>query len=85
MAKKLTHLVLEQRDGIISCYKATDEDKELIFTYNAEVAKKADNIALANHLAELLHDCICLQNTTCELHDLNDTKMYFGTAFEYLE
>ena len=79
MTKKLT---IEQKDGMIVCkYRGTDDQ---IININANALKKADPIVLANYIAELLCDAINLKNAACDLHDLNDTHSYNGTAFEYI-
>ena len=73
-------LNIQQKDGVVYIY----EGDELQTTISLTRKDKMSEVALANMVAELIHDCLNCKNVKAELHDLNDTKSYYGTYFEYL-
>lgn len=71
--------VIEQKDGAFKVYLDGDE----VMGFDLALVK-CDNITLANKIAELLNDAICLQGYKSELHDLNDKHQYIGTPFQWI-
>lgn len=76
-----TELEITQEDGIISVYK----DNELQYSINMNRKNKMSEIALANMIAELIHDCINCKTATAKLKDLNDTHSYYDTYFARID
>ena len=78
----MTKVKITQKDGVVQVREKYSDD--LLWTYDFNQKEKPSAVALANMVAEVINDCLNCKKATSELHDLNDTKSYYGTSFEYI-
>jgi hypothetical protein len=85
--KKTQGIKITQKDGIINIIRL--DEVEAIYRINDVVERikdgKMSSTALANMIAEIMHDCLNCKKAVATLEDLNDTKSYRGTYFEDID
>ena len=85
--KKVNNIIINQEDGLITVIRDGEEEYRIDINGTLSRIRGGDvsNIVVANWIAEMLHDCLNCKTVSCELHDLNDTRSYFGTYFEWID
>ena len=84
---KKQKIEITQQDGTIGIYRSGELEAYYHIDDIAERIKegKMSAVALANMIAEIMHDCLNCKTATATLKDLNDTKSYRGTFFESID
>ena len=85
--KNTQGIKITQKDGVISIIRLGEVEATYHINKIAERIKdeKMSSIALANMIAEIMHDCLNCKKAIATLEDLNDTKSYRGTYFEDID
>ena len=85
--KKTQGIKLTQKDGVIGIYRLGEMEACYHMDKIVERIKddKMSAVALANMIAEIMHDCLNCKKAVATLEDLNDTKSYRGTYFEDID
>lgn len=84
---KKQQIKITQKDGVIGIYRLGEMEACYHIDKTVERVKdgKISAVALANMIAEIIHDCLNCEKAVATLEDLNDTKSYRGTYFEDID
>ena len=84
---KKQKIEITQQDGFIKISRNGEYEQGYNFTKSVERIQdgKMSAVALANMIAEIMHDCLNCKTATATLKDLNDTASYRGTYFENID
>lgn len=85
--KKVQGIKITQKDGVIGIYRLGELEAyyHIDETVKAVQTGEMSAVALANMIAEIMHDCLNCKKAIATLEDLNDTKSYRGTYFEDID
>ena len=78
---KKNSIKITQENGVVKIYRNGEYEKGYDFNRLGEFSP----VGLANMVAEIINDCLNCKSATSTLHDLNDTRSYFGTYFENID
>lgn len=85
--KNVNNIIINQEDGFITIIRNDEEEHciDINRTFSRIKGSNTSPVAIANWIAEMLHDCLNCKTASCELYDLNDTSAYIGTYFEWID
>jgi hypothetical protein len=85
MKNKTNKISITQENGIVKIYRNEELEKSYDFNRNLTFENGSTVIGFANMIAEIINDCLNCKTATSSVTDLNDTKSYRGTYFEFID